>query len=124
MAVRLRLSRIGKKHAPFYRIVAVDGRKKRDGAFLEDLGTYDGLKSILIRFENERMDYWLSQGAIPSDAVHRIQLLYKKSGVAGGGARMEPEAVEIPVKMEQKASKGVKVKETVTQDVAAQVEQA
>lgn len=116
MAVRLRLSRIGKKHAPFYRIVAVDGRKKRDGAFLEDLGTYDGLKSVLIRFENERMDYWLSQGAVPSDAVHRIQLLYKKSGVAGDGSHREPEAVEIPVKVEKKTSKATKAKEAAEQD--------
>jgi small subunit ribosomal protein S16 len=79
MAVRIRLSRIGKKHAPFYRIVAVDGRKKRDGAFLEDLGTYDGIKTELVRFEPDRIDYWVSQGAIPSDAVKRLQILHKKA---------------------------------------------
>jgi small subunit ribosomal protein S16 len=48
MAVKLRLTRIGKKKAPFYRIVAIDSRKKRDGAFLENLGTYDALKGNLV----------------------------------------------------------------------------
>ena len=43
MAVKIRLSQIGKKNAPFYRIVAIDSRKKRDGKFLEDLGTYNPL---------------------------------------------------------------------------------
>ena len=50
MAVKIRLSRIGKKNAPFSRIVAIDSRKKRDGAFLEDLGTYDMLKSKVSSF--------------------------------------------------------------------------
>ena len=43
--VKIRLSRIGKKHVPFYRIVAVDSREKRDGACLENLGTFDGLNT-------------------------------------------------------------------------------
>lgn len=79
MAVRLRLSRIGKKHVPFNRIVAVDSRKKRDGKVLENLGTYDVLKSKLVTFHQERFDYWISCGAIPTDSVKKIQKTYKKS---------------------------------------------
>lgn len=79
MAVKIRLSRIGKKNAPFYRIVAVDSRKKRDGAFLEDLGTIDGLASKVIRIEQERIDAWVSLGAIPTDAIKKICKEHKKS---------------------------------------------
>lgn len=83
MAVRIRLSRVGKKKVPFYRIVAVDGRRKRDGAFLENLGSYDGLSGKLIHFNKERIDQWIGLGAIPSDAVKKLQKLYKKFGVQG-----------------------------------------
>lgn len=79
MAVRVRLSRVGKKHVPFYRIVAIDGREKRDGAFLENLGTYDALNAKLIQFNQERVSYWVSQGAILSDSVKKLQKLHKKS---------------------------------------------
>lgn len=79
MAVKIRLSRIGRKHVPFFRIVAVDGRKPRDGAFLENLGTYDALNSKLIHFHEERLNAWMAKGAIPTDAVKKLQRLHKKS---------------------------------------------
>ena len=79
MAVRIRLTRVGKKKVPFYRIVAVDGRKKRDGGVLEILGAFDGLKGTLTKFDPSRIDYWISQGAIPSDAVKKLQKLYGKT---------------------------------------------
>jgi small subunit ribosomal protein S16 len=78
MAVKIRLARIGKKHVPFFRIVAVDSRKKRDGAFLEDLGTYDALKSTLVRFDDEGVNGWVSKGAVVADSVKRLQKLHKK----------------------------------------------
>ena len=52
MAVSIRLARIGKKKAPFYRIVATDRRNKRDGEFLENLGTYNPLTGELIQFHS------------------------------------------------------------------------
>lgn len=79
MAVKIRLSRIGKKHAPFYRIVAVDSRSKRDGAFLEDLGTYDTLKSKVVTMDSERISYWLSVGAIPTDSFTKIHKIHKRA---------------------------------------------
>ena len=83
MAVRIRLSRVGKKKVPFYRIVAVDGRRKRDGAFLENLGSYDGLSGKLINFNQDRINHWIGLGAIPSDSVKKLQKLYKESGTQG-----------------------------------------
>jgi len=76
MAVKIRLSRIGKKNAPLYRIVAVDERKKRDGAFLEDLGTYNPTSHKLEQFHEERVNDWVSKGAIMTDSVLRIKKLY------------------------------------------------
>lgn len=79
MAVKIRLTRVGKKAAPFYRIVAVDERRKRDGASLEVLGTYNPLKGEMVQFNQERINYWISQGAIPTDAVKRLQKVQSKS---------------------------------------------
>ncbi len=75
--VKIRLSRTGKKHAPFFRIVAVDARNKRDGACLEILGTYDGLHSKVVRLDEERVKAWVSQGAAMTDTVRKIYKMYK-----------------------------------------------
>lgn len=77
MPVRIRLSRVGKKAAPFYRIVSVDGRKKRDGAYLEDIGTYDALKGVVVRFDMDVYERRISQGAVPSDSVKKICSQYR-----------------------------------------------
>jgi small subunit ribosomal protein S16 len=90
MAVRIRLSRIGKKHVPFYRIVAVDGRRKRDGAFLENLGTYDALKGSFVHFHEERMNSWIEKGAIPSEAVKKLHSTYRKGAVTSIEASSMP----------------------------------
>lgn len=81
MSVKIRLSRIGKKKVPFYRIVAIDSRKKRDGKFLQDLGTYDALHSRLIRFDQEGIDKWLSVGAQPTESAHKLIKLYRRHGI-------------------------------------------
>lgn len=73
MVVRLRLQRFGRTHAPFYRMVAANAKAPRDGKFLEIVGTYnpianrDGMKEI--RLKEDRLKYWLSVGAQPSDRV-------------------------------------------------------
>lgn len=81
MAVKIRLSRIGTKNAPFYRIVAIDSRKKRDGVALENLGSYDPRKGKLVQFHEDRINYWLSQGAVPTDALKKLQRLYRKETI-------------------------------------------
>lgn len=82
MAVKIRLARIGKKNAPFYRIVAIDSRKKRDGAFLEDLGTYDPLKTKLVHFHEDRINHWISLGAQPSETVKKLHRMHKEGATA------------------------------------------
>jgi len=73
LAVKLRLTRMGRKKKPFYRIVAVDSRKPRDGRYLENLGTYDPLPDPFEVLVNEdRVFYWLGVGAIPSDTVRSL----------------------------------------------------
>jgi small subunit ribosomal protein S16 len=74
--VRIRLARAGAKKRPFYRIVAADARSPRDGRFLEQLGSYDPLlnnedpKRVVLK--EERIRYWIGQGAQVSDRVHRF----------------------------------------------------
>ncbi|MCB2186074.1 MAG: 30S ribosomal protein S16 [Deltaproteobacteria bacterium] len=70
MAVRIRLTRMGAKKKPFYRIVAVDSETKRDGAFLEVLGTYDPHKNPAeVNVKPDALAKWLERGAKPSDTV-------------------------------------------------------
>ncbi|MBO84890.1 MAG: 30S ribosomal protein S16 [Deltaproteobacteria bacterium] len=68
--VRLRLTRMGRKKQPFYRIVAADSRAPRDGRFIESIGHYNPmLNPPEIKIDLERVDYWLGVGASPSDTV-------------------------------------------------------
>ncbi len=75
MAVKIRLARMGRRNRPFFRINAVDSRTPRDGKILERLGHYDPLekdatKQIVLK--RDRIEYWLSQGAVPSDTASEI----------------------------------------------------
>lgn len=82
MAVRIRMTRQGRRNRPFYRVGVFDARTKRDGKMIENLGTYDPLakddsKKFVV--DMERVKYWLSQGAQPSECVRSM---LKKSGVS------------------------------------------
>ena len=73
MAVRIRLARHGAKKRPFYRIVVADGESPRDGRFLEKVGTYDPkYDPAKVTIETERIQYWIDQGATPSDTVKSL----------------------------------------------------
>lgn len=73
MAVHIRLRRMGKKKRPYYRIVAADSRRARDGRFLETVGTYNPiLKPAEVKLFEDRVTYWLNQGAQPSDTVSSL----------------------------------------------------
>jgi len=79
MAVKIRLARYGAKKRPFYRIVATDNDSPRDGRFLEKLGTYNPLQNpAQVNLNTERVKYWISQGATPTDTVKSI---LKREGV-------------------------------------------
>jgi small subunit ribosomal protein S16 len=79
MAVKMRLARHGAKKRPFYRIVVANSESPRDGRFLENVGTYNPLREPAeVSLKLERVQYWLQQGAIPTDTVKGI---LKKEGV-------------------------------------------
>ncbi len=76
MAVKLRLQRFGSNKRPFYRVVASESSKARDGRFLEILGTYDPLiEKVLV--DGEKVQRWLNQGAQPTDTVKSLFKKYK-----------------------------------------------
>ena len=78
MSVKIRLARHGAKKRPFYRIVVADNESPRDGRYLENVGTYNPLKEpVEVSIKEERIRYWMGQGAIPSDTV---KSLLKKEG--------------------------------------------
>jgi len=73
MAVTIRLMRQGKKGTPHYRIVAVDHRKKRNGAYLDNLGTYNPLTSpAALAIDEKKLSQWLEKGAMVSEGMNKI----------------------------------------------------
>ena len=73
MAVKIRLARHGAKKRPFYRVVVADSESPRDGRFLEMIGTYNPLPNpAAVSFKKERVQYWMDQGAIPTDTVKNL----------------------------------------------------
>ena len=77
MAVKLRMTRMGRRHRPFFRINAIESRTPRDGRIIEKLGHYDPIEkdeSKQVLLNTERIKYWLDNGAIPSDTVSQILL--------------------------------------------------
>ena len=85
MAVRIRLTRIGRMHRPFYRIGCFDGRTRRDGAALEYLGYYDPLLTTgtRVKLDKEKAEAWIAKGAQPSETVasflREAGIQYKKT---------------------------------------------
>jgi len=78
--VAIRLRRGGAKKKPFYRIVAVDSRRKRDGKVLEVLGYYDPkTEPPTIKLDQDKYNQWINKGAIPSEAVKRLAKKVAKS---------------------------------------------
>ena len=77
MAVKLRLTRMGAKKAPFYRIVATDSRKARDGQYIEQIGYYDPTKDpVDVKIDAEIAKKWLACGAQPTDTVRDLFIKY------------------------------------------------
>jgi small subunit ribosomal protein S16 len=71
--VRIRLTRLGAKKKPFYRLIATDQRSPRDGRFIEQLGWYDPLKNPAVtQFDLERIDAWIAKGAQPTDTARKL----------------------------------------------------
>ena len=80
MAVTIRLARHGSKKRPYYRVVATDNRNKRDGRYLELLGTYDPTKEpSQLTLKLDRVDYWLEFGATPSATVKDLISIHRQA---------------------------------------------
>lgn len=80
MAVKIRLTRMGSKKAPFYRVVVADSRSPRDGRFIEVIGTYNPLTDPAeIKIDSEKATKWLANGAQPTDTA---KALLTKSGIS------------------------------------------
>lgn len=73
MAVRIRLARRGRKKRPIYKIVVAHSEAPRDGRFIESIGLYNPLPEIAeVKIDSERLQYWLQQGAKPTDTVRNL----------------------------------------------------
>lgn len=130
MATVLRLARGGSKKKPFYRIVAADSRKPRDGAFIEKLGTFNPLlakdSAARVVLNAERAQYWLSVGATPSDRVNRILTdagLSKARSTAGKPQKARKKADKL-TRVEKKAAADAEAKANAEADAAAAKEAA
>jgi small subunit ribosomal protein S16 len=125
MAIKIRLARGGTKKRPFYRIVASDSRMPRDGRFLEKLGIYNPLlakdSEDRVKMDVERVQYWLSQGAQPTDRISRF---LEAAGVVAKKERSNPKKA-VPGKKaqsraEEKAAKAAAAAETPAEAATAE----
>jgi len=125
MAMKIRLARGGSKKRPFYRVVAADSRMPRDGRYIERLGTYNPLlpkdSEERVKLNVERIQYWLGEGAQPTDRVIRF---LEAAGLREKTARNNPnkgkpgkKAVE---RAEEKASKLAEATAAPAEEAAAE----
>lgn len=129
MAVCIRMKKFGRRHRPFFRICAIDRRTRRDGRVIEELGTYDptvpetDARAVL---NGERIEYWLSVGAKPSE---KVGALIKKYGANGthrqqqeaalarlAESRRRPEPIEVVSKPAKSAAQAENAAETAAED--------
>ncbi|MGV0876700.1 30S ribosomal protein S16 [Martelella sp. FLE1502] len=105
MAIKIRLARGGSKKRPYYHIVAADERSPRDGRFIEKLGHWNPMlpkdSEERVTFDEERVKYWLSTGAQPTDRVLRF---LAEAGLAERKARNNPNKAKPGKKAEERAA--------------------
>jgi len=128
MSVRVRLTRVGSKKNPIWRVVVSDQRSPRDGRFIETIGHYNPQTDpSTIVLDEERLQHWLARGAQPTNTVKQLARAHAK-GVAGGtatataGASQAPAAVAEPEAAEPEVAEPAEtdVAEAPTADAAAE----
>lgn len=127
MAVKIRLKRMGKIRAPYYRIVVADSRTKRDGRVIEEIGKYHPTEQpSLIEVDSERAQYWLSVGAQPSEQVAALLKLTGDWGKFKGDkdAKSTVQVAEPKVPFEIDSAKKSVVKPKVEKKAEAPAEEA
>ncbi len=125
MAMKIRLARGGSKKRPFYSIVAADSRMPRDGRFIEKLGTYNPLlakdSEERVKMNVERVQYWLGEGAQPSDRVSRF---LEAAGVLEKKERNNPNKAtpgkKAQERAEEKAAKAAEASAAPAEEAAAE----
>ncbi len=126
MAVHIRMRRIGRRNRPYYRIVAADHRRAREGKFLEILGTYDPVvKPALVKLFEDRLSHWLNEGAEPSDTVRTLlrqvgftpKYLKAKKGE-------DVSTVEVKTTIKERRKKTKKMKKAVVADTTPAADKA
>ncbi len=121
VAVRLRLKRMGRTHRSFFRLGAMDSRTRRDGRVIEELGWYDPNAKDpdkQVSLDKERIEYWLSVGAQPSETVTN---LLKNNGIGPGAMTAEQiEAAQAKAKSDYEANQRAKAEQLAKADAAAQ----
>lgn len=130
MAVKIRLKRLGKIRAPYYRIVVADSRTKRDGRVIEEIGKYHPTEEpSLIEVTSERAQYWLGVGAQPTEQVLAILKItgdwQKFKGLPGaeGTLRVKGEAADASVAVAAAADAAEKAKATAAEKKSAKTEE-
>ncbi len=125
MAIKIRLARGGSKKRPFYRVVAADSRMPRDGRFIEKLGTYNPLlpkdSEERVKLDMERVQYWLGQGAQPTDRVSRF---LEAAGVLAKKDRNNPKKGEPGQKAKDRAEEKAEKAAAAAEAAAAPAEAA
>ena len=116
MAVRVRLTRVGSKKNPIWRVVVADQRSPRDGRFIETIGHYNPqTEPSTIRIDEERLQHWVARGAQPTGTVKQLVKAYAKSGGAAA-------AVATPVEAEPAADEAEPVVDETAPDEPAAAE--
>ncbi|MBT8418649.1 MAG: 30S ribosomal protein S16 [Silicimonas sp.] len=125
MAMKIRLSRGGSKKRPHYSIVAADSRMPRDGRFKEKLGTYNPLlpkdSEERIKMDMERVQYWLDQGAQPTDRIARF---LEAAGVVEKKERNNPNKAEPGTKAKERAEEKAAKAAAPAEEPAPEAEEA
>lgn len=128
MAVHIRLRRMGAKKRPFYRIVAADSRRARDGRFLEVVGTYNPIsRPAEVTVEEDKLTRWLDDGAVPSDTVSSLLTqigFVEKYHKAKAGADVSDIEVRKTIKERKKKTRKMKKAALAQAEAAAAEEQA
>lgn len=120
--VKIRFARFGRKNVPYYRLVAVQAKTKRNGVVIEELGTYDPkLEKDKLVIKKDRVEYWLSVGAQPTDTAHYLlakmglvkppKKKYKKAPGKNKSAKLEAEKTKTETKKEEPKAEETKVDE-------------
>ena len=120
MALKIKLARIGATHNPVYRVVVAEGRSRRDGRFVEILGTYSPKQRTgQLKLNVERADYWVGQGAIPTDTSRS---LIKKARKLADAPEAVPTEEAAPAEVAAPVEESVPVVEAAPVKIAAPAE--